>query len=423
MKLNRVYAVILVIIYFILFCSSYINSITIEFSYMGLIYNNLDIEAWLYISLLSLSPALWLSDCDRPSTMAIWIIYVVVFMPSIIVPVFVKTSNFSDLIILGFILYISLFLINRICVLKLYNIPRLKLRYDVFLSGYGLIYIALCVYILAEFGFKINALSIDTTYDVRAEYKIAMAHIGGISGYLMMWMGNIINILCFLKCILNNKYKYAVFFFTIQLWLVSISAFKSWLFSPILIILLCFLQKYKFRANLIVLAGVDVLMLIGYTISSMFGDILLESLFTRRMLMIPGLLTGYYHEFFGINGFAFLSHSIFSYFISPVYFSAPPTIIGGLYFHADTNANASFFMDGYANFGYLGIIIMSSILGFILYIYDSVTVHIDHKIAQIMLAPIAISLSNGALLTNLLTGGILLLLFIFWIMPAENTKQ
>jgi hypothetical protein len=140
------------------------------------------------------------------------------------------------------------------------------------------------------------------------------------------------------------------------------------------------------------------------------------------MILLPGLISGYFYEFFSINPKAYLGHSIFSSFINYPYSSTPPIVVGEHYWGQSiitANANANIWADGYANFGYIGMVLFSILLGFILWIYDSISSKINFKIAVLMLCIPAFSLSNSALLTTILTHGIGLTILLLYLMPNE----
>jgi hypothetical protein len=190
------------------------------------------------------------------------------------------------------------------------------------------------------------------------------------------------------------------------------------LFSAALLLYLLWAMRSckAFGARLIsmwtaLFAGAGVLQLVGYSIIP-------ESLLGVRMTALPGLLTGYYYEFFSSHPKAHLGHSIFRFFLDYPYAVEPPYLIGAIYFHSPSNdANANVWADAYANFGYFGVISFTVLLAALLWIYDSMAAECDTRLATLAMALPAFSLANGALLTSLLSNGMALAMMLVYLMP------
>src|SRR5262249_51267030 len=115
-----------------------------------------------------------------------------------------------------------------------------------------------------------------------------------------------------------------------------------------------------------------------------------------------------------------LSHSILGSLFDNPYGSQPPIIIGNLYFPSwGTYANANFWADGFANFGIWGVFTFTAVLGGVFWLYDSITIDLDLRLAALMLVMPAISLSNGGLLTCLLTHGLGFACLVMYYLPNQ----
>jgi len=150
-----------------------------------------------------------------------------------------------------------------------------------------------------------------------------------------------------------------------------------------------------------------------------------EALVGVRMTALPGLLTGYYYEFFSTHPQAHLGHSIFKSFVAYPYAAEPPYLIGALYFHSASNdANANLWADAYANFGYTGILSFTLLLAILLWLYDSLAASPrDLRVAVLAIGLPAFALANGGLLTSLLTNGVLLAMLLVYFMPAMKEAE
>jgi hypothetical protein len=100
------------------------------------------------------------------------------------------------------------------------------------------------------------------------------------------------------------------------------------------------------------------------------------------------------------------------------YGEGPPVIIGRAYFPGwGTYANANFWADAFANFGIWVVFAFTAILGVVLWLYDSITLDTDLRLAALVLVMPAISLSNSGLFTCLLTHGLGLAFLVMYFLP------
>ena len=82
------------------------------------------------------------------------------------------------------------------------------------------------------------------------------------------------------------------------------------------------------------------------------------------------------------------------------------------------DANANIWADAYANFGYAGILCFTLLLAILLWLYDSMAVNRDMRLAALAIGLPAFALANGGLLTSLLTNGIVLAMLLMYLMPS-----
>jgi hypothetical protein len=139
---------------------------------------------------------------------------------------------------------------------------------------------------------------------------------------------------------------------------------------------------------------------------------LLSGIITRRIFATPGLLSGSYVEFFTDHDKYLLSHSIAGALQDPVYIETPARLIGGVYFgDAGISANAHFFGDAFANFGYFGVLAYSVILAIVCMLLNWSMRDQPAKTALAVVGPLAFMLANSSLLTVMSTHGLAFMLF------------
>jgi hypothetical protein len=90
----------------------------------------------------------------------------------------------------------------------------------------------------------------------------------------------------------------------------------------------------------------------------------------------------------------------------------PPQQIAIAAYHSSGDPNANIWADAYANFGYAGVVGFTLILAAFLWFYDRVAQNVDRRAAVVLLVVSALTLANSALLTCLLTHGMMLALLV-----------
>ena len=136
--------------------------------------------------------------------------------------------------------------------------------------------------------------------------------------------------------------------------------------------------------------------------------------------MIPAQLKFVYYEYFSVRKKVYFADgvigSIFN-IISP-YEEAIPKTIGAYLGEGESNANTGYWGDAYANAGVLGVILFSVILALMIIILAKLGRKINPSVVVASMTFSLFSLNDGALLTNILTGG----MFIFFIIFYFGTK-
>ena len=164
--------------------------------------------------------------------------------------------------------------------------------------------------------------------------------------------------------------------------------------------------------------GTAGLVLVSSLLQLWLNSGMLFSVFVRRLIATPGLLTGYYLDFFSQNPKALLGHSILRSVVDYAYQYPPAIQIGFTYFgDPSISANANLWADAFANFGFAGIFGFTFLLGLVMWLFDSVAQGRSQRLTSLLFGMPAFFLTNTALLTSLLTHGIGLVLLIVYLIP------
>ncbi|MEQ9402635.1 MAG: hypothetical protein RIM99_03535 [Cyclobacteriaceae bacterium] len=324
----------------------------------------------------------------------------------------------QDLFVLGWSLVMGMMILTLVIHLPLISFPRVKMSYAVFvillLSISAVVYLLIHKYV----GLSFRLVSLLDVYELRAEYKSVKNQ---LVTRILSWQGNIINPLLIVIGLINKKYWLVLLGLLGQLVLFSVTGFKSVFLSFIFIsaVYFCIAWRPKHFGHIFI-GGFIFVIVFASTIDLLFEINLATTFLVRRLVAMPGLLTAFYYDFFSSNEHIFLGHSILSPISKYPYDLSPPLLMGEVYWNdASTSANAHFFADAFANFGFIGIIYFAIILGGILWVFDSFAANRNIVIYGTIIAMPAFSLSNSALFVVLGTHGFGILMILMFLYPRK----
>lgn len=356
------------------------------------------------------------NDERRPSTIAINTLNIIMIIPLLSLYAYKNESRmyfysiiFSFLIIVFFVRFA----------------PKIKFRLKTSINSFincGLIIMGILVYgdLLLFNGFpSLDLLNFSNVYLVRGTVDYGFE----IMKYLVPWQASIINVFFMVNFYMNKEKKKFFFMVALQILIYLITSHKTYFFYPVIVpALIYFINKGKFIYGSIVgMISVIVLSVMSYyfQLTNILG-----AMFVNRTLFLPAQISFQYHEYFSENGFVMLSHSFLSvFFDKPIYDVHPIRIIGSVYYN-DNWPNTGFLGDAYMNFGYIGMILFSLFFALLLVVIDSIS-NTDKKrlLSSAMVVLFMLTLTNGALFTSLLNGGILIYIIITLSYKDTNIKR
>ena len=345
------------------------------------------------------------------STIIVWLLILLSYIPILTIFAFKDESRIFTYAVTLF--WISIFLLLHA---PRINFPSLKeskiIRLFLLISLSTLVFFTIYKYLGLSFKFDLTKV-----YDIRTQYvqtKIPLA------GYFFNWMGYVVNVAFFALFINKKKWIFAALIAVLQLLLFSATGNKTFLFAlPFALALMWIIsRKNPLTYMAVCLIAIILLGMLSYWL---VDDVWIISLFTRRVLFVPAQLTFYYYDFFSAHEPVFLSHSIFRFFLNYPYPLGPPHLIGEVYFDKpQMAANNGIIGDAFMNFRFIGLVFWSTLLVIILKLVDSCSKGKNIKIGTAVVALPVIALTNSALLTCLLTHGLLLALLLLYLLPKEQ---
>jgi hypothetical protein len=348
---------------------------------------------------------------QKLSHLMTWILILLSYIPMLTFFVFHDEARLFMYAVTGFWLVVF-FLLRAPGI----HIPSLKhsgiLLYGLFICLAGSIFFLIYKYLGLSLKFGLREV-----YDIRAEQPVTQIPFGG---YLLAGLAKVANPLLFIMFILKRKWLFSALIVVLQILLFSATGNRSYFFTlPFVLVISWIITRRNPLAYLG--AGLTIVVLgsiLAYLIADNSWGL---SLFVRRTLLSPANLSFLYYDFFSQTPPVLLSHSILGGVTTYPYQLSPPNLIGDVYFNNPTlNANTGVVGDAFMNFRFIGLALWAVILVIILKIVDGCSRGADYRIGAAVIAMPAMSLVNTALLTNILSHGLLWALIFLYLLPKRK---
>ena len=384
-----------------------------NFSYSGYslsisLYSISSAYAMLLISLYILPPY----EMDI-STFSIHIIFIFSIMPLIIY------STIGP----GYDIYayasVSCFIIT--CLLSQYQFPLPSFAFihqEKFLvTLLSIASITLPLWLLLQNGVPgLTALDLSQVYSIRGTTRYG----GSMFVYLVSWLAKVFNPFLLGYAVSNYKILPGVIGIVSQITVYLFTAHKLYLFTIVFVFVVVILLKCTKFVSVLVFS-VSLSSIFAYLSYLLTGSIFLPSITIRRVFFVPARVQTHYYEFFSQHKFALFSRTKIGFLIDEVYAQPLPTIIGDMYV-SGASANTGYLADGYAQAGFVGLVLVSVALGVLLSIFNSISITSDAASLSPVIIPIFI-LANSALTTTMLTHGLIigLIIFLLYAQPPDES--
>lgn len=349
------------------------------------------------------------------SSLMIWLLILISYIPMLTLFAFTDQSRAYMYAVTGFWILVFLLLsrMPEISISFLRQSQSENICYSIFICSGVVVLFLICNYLGFSFNYDLTEI-----YEIRSHYvELSIP----FAGYVFNWMSYIINPILFALFLTRRKWTPIGLIVFLQILLFSNVGMKTLLLAlPFVLALMLIVTRKNPLAWMA--AGLTTTIVLGMLSYWLTYDTLALSLFTRRTLMVPARVSFIYYDFFSTNGHTFLSqHRIFRNFLDYPYHLDPPYLIGEFYFdNPKLSANNGIVGDAYMNFGFIGFILWGIVLAIILKFMDIFSEGIDPKIGIAAIAMPSITLTNSALLTNLLTHGLLLALLFLYLLPRKS---
>jgi len=254
-------------------------------------------------------------------------------------------------------------------------------------------------------------LDISLVYEFRRDSQAVTSN--GIFAYLNPWAFKVFTPFLLAIGILQRNFVYVLISIAATIFFFGISAQKSVLFTPLMILGVWFVLR-KTNRDFIIPLGLGALVLGSLILGLTTDNFIFSSLFSRRLFFVPASLTGAYFDFFAFNPKVFWSNGILGNFMSYPYGSFQVPELIGEYLYTENYANNGFVSSGFSQAGLVGIMLYSVILGVIIKFTNSLQFGLNQIwfSSSVVAVPIYAAISSSDLITSLSTHGLAIALIM-----------
>lgn len=412
-KKKYIYTIVSTLIFKMILEYGYFTFVNPLYAYSGF---TLDIsqikivESYLLVIIIT-SCLSKLDDSDKPSKVVIYLLFVNLYLP--ISSLYWLQNNSREYFFIITFSFLFLYLIlDRVKQIKTYTLSEGKNIGFLFL-----ITITVIVYgfLIMTGGLQRLNLNLLEVYNTRKGYADSS---NVLIGYLLPWQAHVVNLTFLIYGLIKKNKLITLLVILLQVFLFSMTNFKSFLFAPLVVLGLYLIFKKGFKNSILLLmtSALSTLLTIMILLYKTTEGIVVLSIFLRRLFFVPANLHYTYFNFFeGMEKYK-LSHSILTFIYDNPYNMGPVDLVARDVFGLEGfSPNVGIFGDAYLNFGLMGIIIFVVLLGSILVLFDSVAMKSPLILSMTIIIIPSMSLVNSGMFTSLATHGILFAIFVTWL--------
>ncbi|HLJ90089.1 MAG TPA: hypothetical protein VKZ53_24985 [Candidatus Angelobacter sp.] len=398
------------------------------FGYFGFEYDTAPLPYLTLAWVLSVLPGFWMPiRLTRPSQLIYWVMYTTVYVPSMFIPLYMRSNRLDEIFLLMMTVFAGLVLLGLGYLFPLKKFAPVILSRSGFWTGVTALAIALSLWVLVFFRGNLHIVSFSQVYDLRFANSEMVVAKGSSVNYALTWLSGALGPFLLAIGLVRKKRTIVLSGALLQVLVYSASAAKSAALSLVVIPFFYWVMKkggenfgLKFGwANTALLIG---LCLLGIIPENPLINIALALVFLR-IYGNSGLMTGQYYYFFQNNPLTYYSHvKGVNWFVHYPYSSTVAQQIGFYYTGDPTyDPNAHFWAtDGIAALGLPGILLISAFAALVFWLLDSVAIRHELRFTVPLISFAALNIANLSIFTSLLTGGLSILMLFLYVMPLEE---
>lgn len=430
----RVSLILGIFVFMVAFQWIYVAWLNPVWGYLGFAYNSPPLGYLLLACLICLLPALWVPmTLTRPSQLIYWLLYITVYIPSIIVSLDAALVPLSQVALLMLALLVGFAIMGVSYYRPLLKIKRPYESKEIFWYGLATITIGLTGWVFFVYSGHFQLVSFSSVYE---ELRFSSGVLGGGTGvaYALMWLSGAVFPFFITLALFRKWWLLFIGGAAGELMLYASGGMKgpilAVIFIPVMFLYLKSTKAPNFGSRLVWTAGPILLVLASMNVllgERTQGTILqtASSIVAVRVFAIPGLSTAYYQRFFSGHSPTYYSHVTgINLLVEYPYDRSLGEEVGfDMYNSNEVDWNANFWAtDGLAALRLPGILLISILCGLVFWVLDSVAERHDPAFAAVVCCYAAANIGNTSLFTSFVSGGLGFLVVLLFLMPKGIEK-
>ncbi|MFC7400982.1 hypothetical protein [Citricoccus sp. GCM10030269] len=404
----------------------YLEVISPKFAYNGQVYQEPNL-VYYAISVLLLSLA-WLTGPYRlrsGSDFVLWVFFYLVVASVALVPHFAQGVDASTALLLSSVACVSYVVICRVAATWSPDLfpnwtglsPRVFVWLLMAASLLSLVYLGL------SGNLSFSVASLFETRETRFEYRDVVSEGSGLLGYLVRFQGYVLGPALLAFAFQRNNWVGVALAVIGQVAIYSLTAYKIVFLSvPVIIILLVLFRRGRGVSFAVVGFAMTVILVVGTSVDRILDQPIVSEIFINRLLVIPGFLTGVHVWLFTDAPKYLWSDSVLSSFVSAPYPTSSAFLVGhALTGGMETTANANIYASGFANAGWVGIVVELLVFALLLFAVKACTQRVDRAAVYSTLLLPAVALANSGIFAAFLTNGFAYALILLLLAPRSRS--
>jgi len=421
---------LVIVLYMAALLWAYVAIAVPEFGYEGFALKSPRAVQMVLLILMVLLPVSFLpSSSPRPSALIVWWLYLTVYIPAIMVPALSLSMPLEKSLQLQLTLLLCLGLLSWASSgRRLLRVRQIVVSPTLFWPAFLAVWVICLGIMIGSAKFSSIMSNIASLFEGADEYTIRskfndLARGIPLLGYLIGQVALAFNPFLIAFGLRYRRTTCLIAGIAGQIIAFSLAGYKASLASIVFLCLIAvFIRRWRRSLGLAFASGLMIAVLASTVIDRATNSVFFTSVITRRTILTPGLLTGFYFEHYSQIGPVGMGYHFA--LLRDERVLTPPNEIGYAYFDdVNVNANANVWAEGYAELGFLGSFLYTIILGFMIWIYDSIAAGRDPTMAILLAAMPAAGFANTLPSTVLITHGGLAAALLLYFLPSPSPSE
>ena len=343
------------------------------------------------------------------------LLYLLAFVPSMMLAGVVHTSFLGEIIIYFCALLMAFYIIPDFRVKR----PRYNI-YKPMMNVIMIVLSFLIIYIWYKYAGQRLSLDITEIYIARAKARELSMPI--ILKYIIVAVKDVMPLIA-VYYIYEKKYVTFIWTGILQYLLFLYDGAKTTIISFVLACVCYVVFRYFSNVERQYSFFLAVGCIIGYMEHILTSRMLIVHYFIRRVIVVPAAIHYFYYDFFSKNEIDYFKSSVLRRigFISEYNDLGIPRTLGKIYENNDfiTVVNG-LFSDAFANLGNIGLIVMPILIVLVIKVFQAVSYDLPISVVAACFIPITFTIMGSSFFGYFITHGFLAIIIILYLWPRKE---